>query len=86
MFAIERQDEILAYIKEKKSASVNELAKERGQTLAEMSLSWVLARKAVSSVIIGASRPEQIVQNVTAVNCAPFSEEELSLINKIALE
>lgn len=59
------------------------LAKQRGQTLAQMALSWVLKDKAVCSVIIGASRPEQIVQNIPAARQAAFCGEEIALIDEI---
>lgn len=63
---------------------LNDLAKERGQTLAQMALSWVLRDKEVCSVIIGASRPEQIIENIPAVRQTSFSEEEIALINEIS--
>jgi len=62
---------------------LDRLAKERGQTLAQMALSWVLRDKKVCSVIIGASRPEQIIENISAIRQTSFSEEEIALINKI---
>lgn len=68
-----------------KSRALNEIAKERGQTLAQMSLAWVLEKRAVASVIIGASRPEQIVENVAAASYEPFTEDQLRRIDKIAL-
>lgn len=63
--------------------ALNELAKERGQSLAEMALAWVLKDGAVTSVLIGASKPEQILMNVKAIENAAFSEEELKKINEI---
>ena len=71
--------------KVEKSRRLNEIAAERGESLAQMSLAWVLARKAVSSVIIGASRPEQIDENVAAANAAPFTADQLRRIDEIAL-
>jgi len=65
--------------------ALNALAKERGQTLAEMALSWVLKDGAITSVLIGASKPEQILDNVKIVGNTGFSEEELKKIDEIAL-
>lgn len=64
---------------------LSNVAKERGQTLAQMALSWVLKDGAVTSVLIGASSPEQIRENAKIVTAAPFTEEELEMIDKIAL-
>lgn len=63
--------------------ALNDLACERGQTLAEMALSWVLKDDMVTSVLIGASKPEQILDNVKVVGHTQFSEDELSRIEKI---
>ncbi|HEY4330888.1 MAG TPA: aldo/keto reductase, partial [Phycisphaerae bacterium] len=52
---------------------LNDLAKARGQTLAQMALAWVLRYPAVTSVLIGASKPEQIAENVAAIHAAPFT-------------
>ncbi len=62
---------------------LNEIALERGQTLAQMALSWVLRRNEMTSVIIGASRTEQIVENIRAIDKIDFSSDELDRINKI---
>ena len=62
---------------------LNEIAKERGQTLAEMALAWVLKDGVVTSVLIGASKPSQILDNIKAINNTAFSAEELEKINKI---
>jgi L-glyceraldehyde 3-phosphate reductase len=62
---------------------LNEAAVARGQTLAQMALAWVLRPGAATSALIGASRPEQIEENVRAVEGAPFSEEELHRIDAI---
>ena len=56
----------------------------RGQTLAQMALSWVLKDSGVTSVLIGASRPQQIVENAAIVNAAPFTQQELDEIERIA--
>ena len=64
-------------------AELNELAKQRGQTLAQMALSWVLKDDEVCSVLIGASKPSQIKENIAIVEQTAFSEEELKMIEKI---
>ncbi len=64
-------------------AELNELAKQRGQTLAQMALSWVLKDDEVCSVLIGASKPSQIKENISIVEQTSFSEEELKMIEKI---
>lgn len=61
--------------------SLNDLAAKRGQTLAEMSLAWILRDGAVTSVLIGASRPAQILDNLKALENCSFSSEELRLID-----
>ncbi|GCF10985.1 aldo/keto reductase [Dictyobacter arantiisoli] len=62
---------------------LNKIAKERGQTLAQMALAWNLRLPAVTSVLIGASKPEQIEENVDALKNLEFSEEELKAIDEI---
>ncbi len=64
---------------------LNDLAAERGQTLAEMALAWVLRDDAVTSVLIGASKASQILDNIKAIQNTTFSEEELQLIEEIYL-
>ena len=68
-----------------KIRALNEIAQKRGESLAQMALAWVLRRKEVTSVLIGASKPEQILDNIGAINSAPFTEEELSAIDAIAI-
>ena len=68
-----------------KIRKLNDVAVQRGQSLASMALSWVLNNKTVTSVLVGASKPEQIIDNLNAVNSAPFSAEELKLIDEIAI-
>jgi len=48
-----------------------------------MALSWVLRDNVVTSALIGASRPEQVIENVEAVKAAPFTKEELDMIEEI---
>ena len=73
-------EEKLAKIK-----ALNALAKERGESLAQMALAWVLRREEVTSVLVGASKPSQIIDNLGAMSSAPFSEKELALIDEISL-
>ena len=63
---------------------LNDLAAQRGEKLADMALGWLLQHKEVTSVLIGASKPQQILDNVKAIHCAPFTEEELRLIDEIS--
>lgn len=63
--------------------SLNELAGKRGQTLAQMALSWILKDDEVCSVLIGASRPRQIIENITAIENTEFTQEELKQIDEI---
>lgn len=65
---------------------LNDLAAQRGESLAQMSLGWLLRQKEVTSVLIGASKPQQILDNIKALSCAPFTKEELQLIDQISLE
>ena len=66
--------------------ALNALAARRGQTLAEMALSWVLRDGVVTSVLAGASRPEQILDNIRAAGNTAFTEDELAQIDRISLE
>lgn len=68
-----------------KTRKLNEIAKMRGQTLAQMALSWILRDGEVCSVLIGASRPEQILDNIAACHTTDFSEKELRKIDEISL-
>ena len=61
---------------------LNDMAQQRGQSMAQMALSWLLKDSRVTSVLIGASRPEQIEENVKALENLHFSREELALIDK----
>ena len=58
-----------------KVRKLNDMAKQRGQSLAQMALAWVLRSPVVTSALIGASRPEQIKENVTAIQKAEFTQE-----------
>lgn len=66
--------------------NLNGIAAGRGQSLAEMALSWVLRDGIVTSVLVGASRPQQVLDNVKAVENTEFTEEELRKIDRIVEE
>jgi L-glyceraldehyde 3-phosphate reductase len=66
-----------------KAKQLNEMAMGRGQTFAEMSLAWVLRGGKVTSALIGASRPEQIIDNVGALQGLTFGPSELAAIDEI---
>ncbi len=65
---------------------LNELAAERGEKLADMALAWLLQQPVVTSVLIGASKTQQILDNLKAMDSTPFTEEELRLIDEISSE
>ncbi|QXD17111.1 L-glyceraldehyde 3-phosphate reductase [Rhodocaloribacter litoris] len=65
---------------------LNELARARGQTLAQMALAWVLRHPGVTSALVGASRVEQIEDNVAALNNLAFTEAELQTIDRLLAE
>lgn len=64
-------------------SQLNNLAKNREQTLAQMALSWILRDGDVCSVLIGASKPSQILENISIVEHTSFTEEELNKIDEI---
>jgi len=68
-----------------KVLKLNEIAKRRGQTLAQMALAWIYAKNGVTSVLIGASKPEQIIENVKMLKNTTFSSEELREIDYVSL-
>lgn len=65
--------------------ALNEIAQNRGQTLAQMALSWVLKDEEITSVIIGASKVSQVLDNVGAIHKCEFTQEEIKLINHISI-
>lgn len=67
----------------KKVRALNDLAAQRGQTLAQMALSWILRDGDITSVLIGASKPSQILDNIGVVHATAFSEEERRRIEEI---
>ncbi len=66
-----------------KVRKLNEIASQRGQSLTQMALAWILRDGKVTSVLIGASRPEQILENIKALENINFSEEEIHKIDDI---
>ena len=62
---------------------LNDLASERGQSLAQMALAWILRDGVVTSVLIGASKPEQVLNDLQALNNTAFTDEELQKIDRI---
>jgi L-glyceraldehyde 3-phosphate reductase len=78
-----RLEDVLNGNKLYKIHCLNALARERGQTLAQMALVWNLRLPAITSILIGASTIQQIEENVTALNNQTFSKEELTTIDRI---
>ena len=68
-----------------KIEKLNQIAQNRGQTLAQMALAWLYNREEITSVLIGASKPEQIVENIAMIENMSFTDEELKQIDSIAL-
>ena len=66
--------------------TLNDIARQRGQTLAEMALAWLLRDKRVTSVIVGASSAAQIEDNLQALENASFSDDELARIDALSRE
>jgi L-glyceraldehyde 3-phosphate reductase len=65
--------------------ALNRIAESRGQSLAQMALAWVYSHQGITSVLIGASKPEQITENLEMTKNSHFTEEELKEIDRIAL-
>ena len=68
-----------------KTKKLDLLAQKRGQTLAQMALAWVYSRRGVTSVLIGASNPQQILENIKMLEHVSFDQEELAAIDEIVL-
>ena len=68
-----------------KIKKLNAIAENRGQTLAQMALSWIYSREGITSVLIGASKPEQITENLKMTENIHFTDEERLAIDKIVL-
>ena len=81
-----KKDEFLTEENLKHIRALNEIAASRGQSLAQMALAWVARQPAVTSVLIGASSPAQIAENVKAFDNIEFSSEELKRIDGHAVE
>lgn len=67
----------------KRLNALNKIAERRGQTLSQMALSWVLHNSAVTTVLIGASRPSQIIENAACIEKLDFTAEELDEIKAL---
>ena len=63
--------------------SLNTMAQRRGQKLSQMAISWILRQPQVASVLVGASSSNQLKENVKALDCLDFSEDELKFIDGI---
>lgn len=68
-----------------KIRGLSKIAENRGQTLAEMALSWILKDGEVTSVLVGASKPSQILDNIKAVENTSFTKEELTEIDRLSI-
>ena len=79
------KESILTAERMKQIRKLNELAAQRGEKLADMALAWLLQKKEVTSVLIGASKTQQILDNIKAIHSAPFTEEELQKIDEYSL-
>src|SRR5690606_8503284 len=66
--------------------ALNSIAERRGQTLAQMAISWVLKNNRITSALIGASNPRQVVECVRAIDNLEFTAEELKEIDKYAVD
>lgn len=69
-----------------KIRGLQDVAEKRGQTLSQMALNWVLKDHEVTSVLVGASCPSQLVENATKISRTPFTDEELARIDAISLD
>ena len=78
------QENALTPAKLQQIRDLNDLAVERGQTLAEMALAWLLHDGMVTSVLVGASRPQQLLDNIGALRNITFTDEELRRIDEIS--
>lgn len=64
--------------------ALNEIAAARGQSLAGMALAWLLQKEGVTSVLVGASRPQQLLENLKAADAPAFTDDELAAIDRAA--
>lgn len=65
--------------------ALNDIARQRGESLATMALAWILHHSGVTSVIVGASSPQQLQRNAACLGSAPFTNDELESINSICI-
>ncbi len=77
------KEEILSDSLREKLIKLSAIAEKRGQTLAQMALSWVYSREGITSVLIGASKPEQIKENLKMTENIGFTKEELDEIDSV---
>jgi L-glyceraldehyde 3-phosphate reductase len=81
----QEKSEVISGAKLEQIQKLNEIAQARGQSLAQMALAWILRLPAITSALIGASKVEQIEENVAALDKLEFSDEELKAIDTITL-
>jgi len=77
------EEDELSEDKINKARQLNVLAEERGQNLAQMALAWILNDKRITTVLIGASKPSQVLDSIRCLENQSFTEEELARINAI---
>ena len=77
------REEVYTDDRRRQILELGEIAHQRGQTLQGMALSWVMQQRGVSSVVMGASRPEQILENLEALKHTDFTSEELQRIDAL---
>jgi L-glyceraldehyde 3-phosphate reductase len=77
------EEDAISEEKIKKVQQLNALAIERGQNLAQMALAWILKDKRITSVLLGVSKPEQVLDSIRCLENYSFTTEELDRINKI---
>ena len=75
------QEKLTPHIEQIKK--LNDIATKRGETLAQMALKWVVKDDDVTSVLVGASKPQQILENLKVMEGTGFSEEELRMIDEV---
>lgn len=69
-----------------RATALNSIARERGQSLAQLALTWVLRHRQVTSALIGASSVAQLEANIAALDAAPLSDEEIAAIDPLAVD
>lgn len=75
------QEKLTPHIEQIKK--LNDIAAKRGETLAQMALKWVVKDDDVTSVLVSASKPQQILENLKVMEGTGFSEEELRMIDEV---